>query len=102
VLRPHAWLMLGHCAGLRNTQKLGDYVLAHGYSGGGKLLLIRGKKFQRFFWRCTWSQLTPVLYGWPILSPGRVGAVDYSGPAGGLVSFDEACAVAIEKCTTKP
>jgi len=21
----------GHCAGLRNTQKLGDYVLAHGY-----------------------------------------------------------------------
>jgi AMP nucleosidase len=31
VLRPHAWLMLGHCAGLRSTQKLGDYVLAHGY-----------------------------------------------------------------------
>src|ERR1700694_2767231 len=31
VLRPHAWIMLGHCAGLRNTQKLGDYVLAHGY-----------------------------------------------------------------------
>jgi AMP nucleosidase len=31
VLRPHAWLMLGHCAGLRNTQKIGDYVLAHGY-----------------------------------------------------------------------
>jgi AMP nucleosidase len=31
VLRPHAWLMLGHCAGLRNTQKLGDYVLAHAY-----------------------------------------------------------------------
>ena len=31
VLRPHAWLMLGHCAGLRNTQRLGDYVLAHGY-----------------------------------------------------------------------
>ena len=23
--------MLGHCAGLRNTQQLGDYVLAHGY-----------------------------------------------------------------------
>jgi AMP nucleosidase len=23
--------MLGHCAGLRNTQALGDYVLAHGY-----------------------------------------------------------------------
>jgi len=31
VLRPHAWIMLGHCAGLRNTQALGDYVLAHGY-----------------------------------------------------------------------
>jgi len=31
VLRPHAWVMLGHCAGLRNTQKLGDYVLAHAY-----------------------------------------------------------------------
>jgi len=31
VIRPHAWIMLGHCAGLRDTQKLGDYVLAHGY-----------------------------------------------------------------------
>jgi AMP nucleosidase len=31
VLRPHCWLMLGHCAGLRSTQNLGDYVLAHGY-----------------------------------------------------------------------
>ncbi|MGB7183026.1 MAG: AMP nucleosidase [Burkholderiaceae bacterium] len=31
VLRPHAWIMLGHCAGLRNTQRLGDYVLAHAY-----------------------------------------------------------------------
>jgi AMP nucleosidase len=31
VLRPHAWLMLGHCAGLRDTQALGDYVLAHAY-----------------------------------------------------------------------
>ena len=31
VIRPHAWIMLGHCAGLRNTQRLGDYVLAHGY-----------------------------------------------------------------------
>lgn len=31
VLRPDAWIMLGHCAGLRNSQKLGDYVLAHGY-----------------------------------------------------------------------
>ena len=31
VLRPHAWLMVGHCAGLRTTQQLGDYVLAHAY-----------------------------------------------------------------------
>ncbi|MGF1475070.1 MAG: AMP nucleosidase [Geminicoccaceae bacterium] len=31
VLRPHVWLMLGHCAGLRRSQQLGDYVLAHGY-----------------------------------------------------------------------
>ena len=31
VLRPHVWLMVGHCAGLRNSQSLGDYVLAHGY-----------------------------------------------------------------------
>jgi AMP nucleosidase len=31
VLRPYAWIMLGHCAGLRTTQQLGDYVLAHGY-----------------------------------------------------------------------
>ena len=31
VLRPSAWVMLGHCAGLRNSQNLGDYVLAHAY-----------------------------------------------------------------------
>ncbi|MDJ0629672.1 MAG: AMP nucleosidase [Rhodobacter sp.] len=31
VLRPHAWLMVGHCAGLRNSQRLGDFVLAHAY-----------------------------------------------------------------------
>jgi AMP nucleosidase len=31
VLRPHCWLMVGHCAGLRRTQMLGDYVLAHAY-----------------------------------------------------------------------
>jgi AMP nucleosidase len=31
VLRSHTWLMLGHCAGLRNSHKMGDYVLAHGY-----------------------------------------------------------------------
>ncbi|QCO55770.1 AMP nucleosidase [Pseudorhodobacter turbinis] len=31
VLRPHAWMMVGHCAGLRNSQSLGDFVLAHAY-----------------------------------------------------------------------
>jgi AMP nucleosidase len=31
VLRPHAWLMVGHCAGLRNSQRMGDFCLAHAY-----------------------------------------------------------------------
>jgi AMP nucleosidase len=31
VLRPEAWLMIGHCGGLRSTQTIGDYVLAHAY-----------------------------------------------------------------------
>jgi len=31
VLRPHCWLMIGHCGGLRQSQNIGDYVLAHGY-----------------------------------------------------------------------
>ena len=31
VLRPQVWLMIGHCGGLRRTQRLGDYVLAHAY-----------------------------------------------------------------------
>ena len=31
VLRPHAWMMVGHCAGLRASQSLGDFVLAHAY-----------------------------------------------------------------------
>ena len=31
VLRPHCWLMVGHCAGLRQSQLIGDYVLAHAY-----------------------------------------------------------------------
>ena len=31
VLRPHVWLMIGHCGGLRANQRLGDYVLAHAY-----------------------------------------------------------------------
>ncbi len=31
VMRPEAWLMIGHCGGLRPTQRIGDYVLAHAY-----------------------------------------------------------------------
>ena len=31
VLRPHCWMMIGHCGGLRRSQQLGDYVLAHAY-----------------------------------------------------------------------
>ena len=38
VLRPHAWLMVGHCAGLRNSQQLGDFVLAHAYLREDKVL----------------------------------------------------------------
>lgn len=38
VLRPHCWLMVGHCGGLRMTQRLGDYVLAHAYVRGDHVL----------------------------------------------------------------
>ncbi|WP_370234350.1 AMP nucleosidase [Brevundimonas sp.] len=31
VTRPHVWLMIGHCGGLRASQSIGDYVLAHAY-----------------------------------------------------------------------
>lgn len=31
VLRPHCWIIVGHCGGLRRTQRLGDYVLANAY-----------------------------------------------------------------------
>jgi len=31
VLRPHSWLMIGHCGGLRSSQWIGDFVLAHAY-----------------------------------------------------------------------
>jgi AMP nucleosidase len=31
VLRPHVWIMVGHCGGLRASQRLGDYVLANAY-----------------------------------------------------------------------
>jgi AMP nucleosidase len=38
VLRPHCWLMVGHCAGLRQSQGIGDYVLAHGYLRRDRIL----------------------------------------------------------------
>ena len=38
VLRPHCWLMVGHCGGLRQSQMIGDYVLAHGYLRRDKIL----------------------------------------------------------------
>ncbi|MES2895033.1 MAG: AMP nucleosidase [Pseudomonadota bacterium] len=31
VMRPQAWIMIGHCGGLRGSQTIGDYVLAHAY-----------------------------------------------------------------------
>ena len=38
VLRPHCWLMVGHCGGLRQSQAIGDYVLAHGYMRRDRIL----------------------------------------------------------------
>lgn len=38
VLRSHCWLMLGHCGGLRRTQILGDFVLAHAYLRDDQIL----------------------------------------------------------------
>ncbi len=40
VLRPEAWLMIGHCGGLRETQRIGDYVLAHAYLRDDNILDI--------------------------------------------------------------
>ncbi len=37
VLRPHAWIMLGHCAGLRFTQNVGDYVSVGSSSSSSRL-----------------------------------------------------------------
>jgi AMP nucleosidase len=38
VLRPHCWLMVGHCGGLRQSQVIGDYVLAHAYLRRDRIL----------------------------------------------------------------
>lgn len=31
VLRPHCWMMVGHCAGLDGRMRIGDMILANGY-----------------------------------------------------------------------
>jgi AMP nucleosidase len=38
VLRPDLMLMVGHCAGVRNHQEIGDFVLASGYMRADRLL----------------------------------------------------------------
>jgi AMP nucleosidase len=38
VLRPNCWLMVGHCGGLRESQRIGDYVLAHAYLRQDRIL----------------------------------------------------------------
>jgi len=38
VVRPEAWLMIGHCGGLRPSQRIGDYVLAHAYLRDDRIL----------------------------------------------------------------
>jgi AMP nucleosidase len=38
VLRPDCWLMVGHCGGLRQSQTIGDYVLAHAYLRRDRIL----------------------------------------------------------------
>lgn len=38
VLRPHCWIMIGHCGGFRHSQRIGDYVLAHAYLRRDKIL----------------------------------------------------------------
>ncbi|MHB8901835.1 MAG: phosphorylase family protein [Thermoguttaceae bacterium] len=38
VLRPDAMVMIGHCAGVRNHQEIGDFVLASGYMRADRIL----------------------------------------------------------------
>ena len=72
VMRPHAWLMLGHCAGLRNTQKLGDYVLAHGYMREDHVL----------------DAELPVWVPLPALAEVQVALEQAVGEVTGLVSYE--------------
>jgi AMP nucleosidase len=41
VLRPNCWLMVGHCGGLRLSQQIGDYVLAHAYLRQDRILDVQ-------------------------------------------------------------
>ncbi len=72
VLRPHAWLMLGHCAGLRNSQRLGDYVLAHGYVREDHVL----------------DQELPLWVPIPALAEVQVALEEAVGEVTGLEGFD--------------
>ncbi len=38
VLRPDTMIMVGHCAGIRNHQEIGDFVLASGYMRADRVL----------------------------------------------------------------
>jgi AMP nucleosidase len=38
VIRPNCWLMIGHCGGLRESQAIGDYALAHAYLRQDRIL----------------------------------------------------------------
>jgi AMP nucleosidase len=38
VLRPDVTMMIGHCAGVRNHQEIGDFVLASGYLRADRIL----------------------------------------------------------------
>ena len=45
VLRPDAVLMVGHCAGVRNHQEIGDFVLASGYMRADHAQLFAQSRF---------------------------------------------------------
>lgn len=38
VLRPHCWMMVGHCAGLDGRMRIGDMILANGYDRADGIL----------------------------------------------------------------
>ncbi len=38
VLRPHCWIMVGHCAGLDRRMRIGDMILANSYDRADQIL----------------------------------------------------------------